>query len=251
VAARRPSRRPVRATPRHPAPPNPAGVHLLADRDAARLVADAAIAPDDLVLDLGAGSGALTVPLARTGARVIAVERDPAVARRLATRLAGYPNVRVVTGDLLRVPLPVRGFRVVANIPFATTTALLRRLSGSALSRAHLVVEAAAGRRLAAAHPGRVELLSWQLSHSFTVGRRIPAHHFRPAPRVDAVVLELNRYERSPPRALLRRVTAAYRTPSLPIGRLVGRAAARAAGLDPRAPVAALTAADWRTLHHQ
>ncbi|WP_213454269.1 ribosomal RNA small subunit methyltransferase A [Rhizomonospora bruguierae] len=262
------ARRPARPSPRPPArfsprpadrpsrrsaprPLNPAGVHLLADRVAARLVAEAALAPPDLVLDLGAGLGALTLPLARTGARVIAVERDPRTAQRLAARLADHPNVRVVTGDILDIPLPRRPFSVVANIPFAVTTALLRRLHPSALARAHLVVEAAAGRRLAAHHPGRLEPLTWQLAHRFTLGRTIPAHQFRPAPPINAVVLRLDRYERSPSAALLRGVTAAYRTPAAPIGRLLGRAPARAAGLDPHAPVASLTAADWRRLYTQ
>jgi SAM-dependent methyltransferase len=105
------------------------GFHVLQDPAVVRaLVRSAGVGPDDLVLDLGAGPGALTLALARTGARVIAVERDPRLARRLERRTAGDAAVRVVEGDLRAVPLPHRPFRVVANIPFATGTDLLRRL---------------------------------------------------------------------------------------------------------------------------
>lgn len=177
-----------RATP----DPNPSGAHALADRAAARLVADAGIAACELVFDLGAGLGAVTRPLSRTGARVIGVERDARIAATLARQLAQCPNVRVVTGDVLTVPLPGRPYRVVANVPFAITTPLLRRLVDSPLVAADLVVELGAGRRLAA-DPVRAELARWHRSFSFTLGPVIPARLFRPAPPVDAVVLRLRR----------------------------------------------------------
>ena len=170
------------------------GSHVLADPIARRLVHEAGIHPTDLVLDIGAGLGAVTLPLAGTGARVIAIERDPWLARRLANRTADYPNVTVLTGDALAVPLPGRPYRVVANIPFAVTTALLRRLVASRLVAADLVVQLGAGRGLVS--PVRREQLAWHRRYAFSLGPRIPAHRFTPAPRVDAVVLRLRRHHR-------------------------------------------------------
>ncbi len=80
------------------------------------------------MLDLGAGYGALTVPLARTGARIVAIELDPRLARTLARRFESQPLVTTVQADLRTVPLPRRPFRVVASPPFSLTTLLLRRL---------------------------------------------------------------------------------------------------------------------------
>ena len=101
---------------------------LRSPRVAAALVADARVHPGDLVLDLGAGSGRLTAPLADTGARVRAIELDPLWAARLRDKFAGRSNVTVLEADLLRVPLPAEPFHVVANVPFHATAAILRRL---------------------------------------------------------------------------------------------------------------------------
>jgi 23S rRNA (adenine-N6)-dimethyltransferase len=227
------------------AAPNPPGAHALVDHIAARLVRQSPVTPGDLVLDLGAGTGALTVPLVRTGARVIAVERDRRTAERLTARVAGHPNVTVVAGDVLAVPLPRRPYLVVANIPFGVTTALLRRLLDSPLAAADLVVERGAGRLLTAARPARAELLGWQARFRLTRGAGLPAASFRPAPSVDAVVLRVRRRPQPPPPGLAPLLRRAYRRSAAPVGHVVGRAAARRAGLDPHLPVASLTADDW------
>jgi len=101
------------------------GWHRLDDDWAARIVAAAGIRPGDLVLDIGAGEGALTAHLVRAGARVIAVELHPGRARALRER---FPGVTVVRADVAELRLPRRPFRVVANPPFSATAELLRLL---------------------------------------------------------------------------------------------------------------------------
>lgn len=157
------------------------------------MVRSAALGPGDLVLDLGAGPGAVTVALARTGARVIAVERDPRLARRLARRTADDDAVRVVEGDLRTIALPHRPFHVVANVPFATGTDLLRRLldthdRGRPLRGADLLVEWGFARRLATAPHDRTSA-GWHRRFRIDVARRVPAGAFSPPPRVDAAHL--------------------------------------------------------------
>jgi 23S rRNA (adenine-N6)-dimethyltransferase len=184
-------RRPAQNRP----PRNHHGFHVLRDPAVVRaLVRSAGLGPGDLVLDLGAGPGTLTLPLARTGARIIAVERDPRLARRLARRTEADVSVRVVEGDLRTVPLPHRPFHVVANIPFATGTDLLRRLldehhRGQRLRGADLVVERGFALRLAADAPADRTTARWQRRFRFAVAGRIPARAFSPPPRVDAAHL--------------------------------------------------------------
>ncbi|GAA5157584.1 23S rRNA (adenine(2058)-N(6))-methyltransferase Erm(37) [Pseudonocardia eucalypti] len=180
--------------PRARTRPNPSGVHLLtARRPIDQLVSAATLAPDDLVIDFGAGPGVITAALAATGARVLAVERDARFARRLSRRFDGH-NVRVVHDDLRRVPLPRRPFSVVASIPFAVSTTLLRRLLGDRrvpLRGADLVVEWGFARRVTTEWPGRAETARWAARYDLVLRRRIPAASFTPPPSVDAAHLSI------------------------------------------------------------
>ena len=103
--------------------------NFLVDRHVVRaLVGGSGVGSGDLAVDIGAGNGLITAELAGTGARVLAIERDPRLADRLRQRFRGEPSVLVVAGDVLDVAMPQERFQVVANVPFAITTKILRRL---------------------------------------------------------------------------------------------------------------------------
>jgi len=118
------------------------GSHRLGPRWADQIVGSAQVGSGDLVLDLGAGAGALTRSLAAHGARVVAVELHAGRARQLRAVARSVPDVTVLEQDVLVVALPSRPFRVVANPPYAVAAALVRRLTarGSHLVRADLVL---------------------------------------------------------------------------------------------------------------
>ncbi|MFB9837004.1 rRNA adenine N-6-methyltransferase family protein, partial [Actinoallomurus acaciae] len=97
------------------------GWHPLVDEWARRVVEDARVRPGQLVLDIGAGRGALTTHLLAAGARVVAVEAHPGRAAWLRERFAGT-GVTVVESDVLDLPLPRRPFRVVAGPPYAISS---------------------------------------------------------------------------------------------------------------------------------
>lgn len=117
------------------------GWHQLDSRWAARLVDDAGIHSGDLVLDVGAGTGAITQPLVERGARVIAFELHSTRANEFRRKF-DKDNVTVVQADGADLRLPRRPFRVVSNPPFSISVAVLRRLTapGSRLVRADLIV---------------------------------------------------------------------------------------------------------------
>jgi 23S rRNA (adenine-N6)-dimethyltransferase len=160
------------------------------------LVGAAALGDGDLVIDFGAGPGAITAPLARTGSRVLAVERDARFAAALRRRFGDLPHVRVVHDDLRTVRLPRRAFVVVANVPFAVSTPLLRRLLSpvpGGLSRAEPLVEWGLARRLTAACQRDLETAWWSCRYVLALRRRVAARCFTPAPGVDAAHLAVRR----------------------------------------------------------
>jgi 23S rRNA (adenine-N6)-dimethyltransferase len=160
------------------------GWHRLDDAWAARIVAESGVRPGELVLDIGAGEGALTKHLVAAGARVLAIELHPGRAAFLRRRFAGA-EVKVVEADAgSSLLLPHKPFRVLANPPYGISSALLRALTtrGSRLVRADLVLQKAFARNAAGRRLGR-----WHAR----LGMSLPRHAFQPRPRVDSVVLVL------------------------------------------------------------
>lgn len=163
------------------------GWHPLTDDWAARIVADAAICPGDLVLDIGAGRGALTAHLVKAGARVLAIELHPGRVEHLRRRFDG-DDVSVIQADAATsLRLPHKPFRVVSNPPYAISSALLRVLTarGSRLTSADLVLQRAFVRSATQRWSSR----RWDVA----AGRALPRRAFTPPPRVDSAVLLIRR----------------------------------------------------------
>jgi 23S rRNA (adenine-N6)-dimethyltransferase len=176
------------------------GQHFLGNaRLAAQLVADAGVTGNDRVVELGAGRGVLTAALADRAAQVLAVELDPKLVSALARRFASNRNVAVLCADVRETPLPANPYRVLANLPFHVTGAILRRLldvPASGLRRADLVVQWQVAReRVRVGNGPPTDLLGarWAPWWEFRRGRRLPARSFRPPPSVDAAVLVVSR----------------------------------------------------------
>jgi 23S rRNA (adenine-N6)-dimethyltransferase len=240
------------------------GIHLLRSRQVVRgLLESAAVGPGDLVLDLGAGPGTLTGALADTGARILAVERDPDFVARLHRRFGDRPEVRVVPGDLRDIPLPRRPFQVVASIPYALSTLLVRRLLSPPhrpLRAADLVVEWGFGKRIAAPYGRDLEAAWWGARFDIRVVRRVSSAAFRPRPRVDSAHLTIRPRNGVGSRRTLRALHAllvpAYADPGRSLrGVLAGTvprsAAARiaaTAGLSPSTTAGQVGVAEWGEL---
>ena len=182
--------------------------HFLRRPVAAELVRDTRLTRDDLVVDLGAGTGRLTAELARAARRVVSGELD----RGLVARLHGrWANVEVVEADAREVVLPREPFRVVANLPFAGTNEILRHLLDDPrvpLVRADLVVQWGVAAKRALPWPSTVNGVVWGAWYSTRVARRLPRSAFAPPPSVDAAVLV---FERRPAPLVPIELAAGYR----------------------------------------
>jgi 23S rRNA (adenine-N6)-dimethyltransferase len=169
------------------------GQHFLrSSKLAAELVRAAGIRRNDIVLDLGAGTGALTAALVRRGASVVSVEIDTELAAGLRRR---FPEARVVEDDLLRVAFPRERFKVVANLPFGCATTILRRLLDprALLESADVIVEWSVASKRASVWPG-TQLSAYSGAwFELSLARRLPRSVFAPQPSVDAGVLRILR----------------------------------------------------------
>lgn len=148
------------------------------------------------MLEVGAGGGIITAELARRAGYVVAFEVDPALARRLRQRFGPRSATLVVEGDVFRQPLPRLPYRVVSNVPFDSTTRLLRSLlddSRSRLERAALILQWEVARKRSRERPSTLLGLSWAPWWTLEHVRRIPAIAFRPPPAVDAGILTVAR----------------------------------------------------------
>ena len=174
------------------------GQNFLRPEVAEGLVAAASFRREDLVVEIGAGLGSCTFPLAKRVQRVLAVEVDPALAARLRLALdqRKVANVSIVHLDARYFRYPNRPFRVFGSLPFGATTALMRHLfddPGGGLVRADLVVQWEVARKRVAVPPTTLLSAAWSPWWTFELGQRVPAHSFRPIPAVDAAVLSVAR----------------------------------------------------------
>jgi 23S rRNA (adenine-N6)-dimethyltransferase len=148
-------------------------------------VADSPVRRGDVVVDLGAGAGSLTRPLARAGARVLAVELHPGRAAALRNAFAGS-RVAVLEVAIDDFRWPGHAFRVVANPPYDGVNDLVRRLLREPyLLSADLVVAQGAARGLLRRAGGTPA--------SLTLGLRVPLSAFGHPPPSDACVLRIRR----------------------------------------------------------
>jgi 16S rRNA (adenine1518-N6/adenine1519-N6)-dimethyltransferase len=181
------------------------GQNFLVDPATAQMIVDRAhVQPEDIVVEIGPGLGALTLPLARAARTIIAIEKDRNLAKILCEELraAGMDNVQVIAADVLQVDLAAlarnagRPITVVGNLPYNISSQIVIQLipARREVPRAVLMFQKELAARLRAAPGGRdygriTAMLRYCASiRSLAV---VPAKRFFPSPRVDAEVLEI------------------------------------------------------------
>ena len=155
------------------------------------------------VLEIGAGLGSLTGPLAARAETVVALELQPEFAQALGCLFADSPHVTVVEGDALRVDLGglTAGcsgeWRVAGNLPYYAASAIVLRLfeAKPPFERIVVMVQREVGERLAAQpgdeQYGSLSVVSAYHLSSVQTAIRVPRGAFYPQPKVDSVVLAL------------------------------------------------------------
>lgn len=174
------------------------GQHYLIDPSIAAKVVDVCrFLPDDQVIEIGAGLGALTERLATMVKRVVAVEVDRAIGELLKTRLVRFRNVEIRCQDILQFPWEeYPGWHVIGTIPYQITSPILIALceQQGAVAAAWLAMQEEVARRLAAV-PGTKAYgrLTVMVQYRFEVTPllKLSRHAFFPPPRVASTWVRL------------------------------------------------------------
>jgi len=172
------------------------------------ILAAAEVGTQDTVLEVGSGLGVLTQALAEQARRVVTVEVDKQLVEILQHRLRRFPNVEIVLGDILTLDIcqllqdkhahRISPYKVVANIPYYITSALLRHFLEASIRPQLIVlmVQKEVAQRIVA-KPGQMSLLA--ISVQFYGRPKIVAHvsasSFYPVPEVDSTIVRIDPHE--------------------------------------------------------
>jgi 16S rRNA (adenine1518-N6/adenine1519-N6)-dimethyltransferase len=199
-------RRSVPTGPTGPFPKKSLGQHFLVDLDVvARIVAAGGLSGSETVIEVGPGTGVLTERLAEAAGRVVAVELDSGLVRRLQERFAGSEKVTIIEADVLSQPPHAflaavdvsasQEYGVFGNLPYNIGAAVLRHFLEAEAPPRWLVVmlqrEVAAA---VCAQPGDLGLLGVAVQVYAEASRLfdVPPDAFAPPPKVTSSVIRLD-----------------------------------------------------------
>ncbi len=172
------------------------GQHFLrSPRLVAELIGHSNIRKNDIVYDLGAGSGVITSVLARRCSHVVAVEIEPQALEKLHNNTGSIANVKIIEQDILTLAPPDGPYKIFSNIPFHLSAKIVHKFTGAANSpkSMYLITQKQFARKLVPGDNHFTSQLSAEISPWFTVRIRKPLRRtdFTPPPAVDTVLLEI------------------------------------------------------------
>ena len=211
------SKRKHSQTRRGPRPKSLAGVRpdkrlgqnfLIDEEVIARIIEASGVTEDSLVLEIGPGTGALTLPLAERAGRVIAVDLDPEMISGLKIKTFGMDNVELMLGDILQTDIKavteqrmneygLSELRIIGNLPYYITTPIIMKLleAGTGAKSITVMMQKEVGDRIAAEPGTRASgAITYPVHYHAEVTEitDVPRECFYPVPGVDSVVLRLD-----------------------------------------------------------
>ena len=163
----------------------------------AELIGHSNIRRGDLVIDIGAGSGAITAVLARRCRQVLAYDNEPGALNKLQQNMRRHKNVKVIAQDFLLAKLPDEPYKVFANIPFHLSADIVRKLTNNDETHTpqaiYLIVQKQFAQKIVPSDRHFTSQLGTQLAPWWQTRIRRPLRrtNFTPPPAVDTVLLEL------------------------------------------------------------
>lgn len=225
-----------------------------------RLIDQSGIGADDVVYEIGAGTGRMTDRLAARSRRVVAIELDEALCVGLRSRFEGRSNVAIRCADFLDQRLPRAPYKVFANSPFDITTAIITKLTSAPTPpiEAYIAVQKEAADRYLGQPSQTLYALLLSPWFALSVAHRFKRTDFTPRPGVDVVMLRLSK--RDPPLVAPKRksdyrdltvscFTGWHSSIGAGLAKAIGQRSAglalRIAGIDASARLRGVASRDW------
>ena len=166
----------------------------------ANLIEQSSISKEDVVYEVGPGTGIITAELAKRCKKVVAIEIDKNLARKLQTNFINVPNVEVREGDFLLYPLTEQKYKVFSNIPFNITAAIVKKLTEAKNLPIDifLFVQHDAAKKFLGAPNAKETQVSLLLKPIFelSITHQFKKNDFKPTPNVDIVLLRIKKREK-------------------------------------------------------
>ena len=171
---------------------------LRSPRMVAELIGHSNLRKNDIVYDLGAGSGVIASKLARRVKYVFAVEIEAAALKKLQYNLQSFENVEILTQNMLTLA-PRQPYKIFANIPFSLSADTVRHFAFdvAAPQSMYLIVQKQFAQKLVPGSDRFTSQLGAEIGPWFAVRIRRPLRRsdFTPPPNVDTVLLEIKRQQ--------------------------------------------------------
>ncbi len=172
-----------------------------------RIISEAEITKDDVVLEIGPGIGTMTQYLCESASKVIAVEIDNTLIPILADTLSEYDNVTVINEDVLKLDINKiveeecggRPIKVVANLPYYITTPIIMSLfeKDVKIDSITVMIQKEVAERIIA-KPGTKDYGALTLAVNYysepEIVANVPPNCFMPRPNVSSAVIRMRRY---------------------------------------------------------
>ncbi|GMR19349.1 MAG: 16S rRNA (adenine(1518)-N(6)/adenine(1519)-N(6)) -dimethyltransferase RsmA [Patescibacteria group bacterium] len=231
---------------------------LIDPRVADDLVKAAEITEKDIVLEVGAGTGAVTRPLAQKARRVIAVEIDPKLTSQLQTNLKGLGNVEIIHADILTLSPNhyTLATKIAGSIPYQITSPLIHKLLKlkNRPKSITFIIQKEVAEKITA-QPPKASYLSNFIANfgKAEIIRTIQPGAFHPSPKVDSAILKITLYPKpfiSDPglEAFLHR---GFAHPRKMIKHSLPAETLKKARIDPHRRPATLTQEEWASLYRE
>ena len=161
------------------------------------LIGHSNIKKRDTVIDIGAGSGVITVALAKRCTKVIAIEPDHTTAEKLRKNTKNFANIEIVEQDFLDYNLPETPYKVFANPPFHLSSKIVHKLieSQNPPESFYLILQKQFALKLLDTDRHYTSQLGQELIKTYQTKIRYPLKptDFTPPPAVPTVLFEAKR----------------------------------------------------------